>query len=82
MNFWARPLAYLAASVLFIYCLRGLTHPRTAVGGNFRGAVGMLLALLLTLFEAGLDYRLIFALGLGAIAATLMAQRVSTSAMP
>ena len=40
---------YLIASVLFIFGLKGLTHPRTAVRGNLMGATGMLLAVLLTL---------------------------------
>ena len=34
-------LIYLAASVLFILGIRGLTHPRTAVRGNLLGATGM-----------------------------------------
>ena len=36
--------AYLVASVLFILGLKGLTHPRTAVRGNFLGALAMFLA--------------------------------------
>ena len=42
-------LVYLAASVLFILGIRGLTHPRTAVRGNLMGATGMLLAVAATL---------------------------------
>ncbi|MGD9853458.1 MAG: NAD(P)(+) transhydrogenase (Re/Si-specific) subunit beta, partial [Planctomycetaceae bacterium] len=44
-------LAYLIAAVLFILGLKGLTHPRTAVRGNLLGAVGMLVAVLVTLFD-------------------------------
>lgn len=44
-------LCYLIASVLFIYGLKGLTHPRTAVRGNLIGAAGMLLAIVATLFH-------------------------------
>ena len=43
--------AYLVASVLFILGLKGLTHPRTAVRGNMLGALGMLLAIGVTLFS-------------------------------
>lgn len=42
-------IGYLIASVLFIFGLKGLTHPRTAVRGNRLGATGMLLAVVLTL---------------------------------
>ena len=37
--------AYLVASILFIFGLKGLTHPRTAVRGNLLGALGMLVAI-------------------------------------
>ncbi|UCF68148.1 MAG: NAD(P)(+) transhydrogenase (Re/Si-specific) subunit beta, partial [Acidobacteriota bacterium] len=43
-------LAYLIASVLFIFGLKGLTHPRTAVRGNMLGALGMLVAVVATFF--------------------------------
>jgi NAD(P) transhydrogenase subunit beta len=39
---------YLAAGVLFILSLAGLSHPETARRGNLYGALGMLLALLAT----------------------------------
>jgi len=48
-------LVYLAASVLFILGIRGLTHPRTAVRGNLMGATGMLLAVAATLLDRGAD---------------------------
>ena len=44
-------LTYLTASVLFILGLKDLSHPRTAVRGNLIGAVGMLLAIVATLFD-------------------------------
>jgi NAD(P) transhydrogenase subunit beta len=49
-------LAYLIASVLFIVGLKGLSHPRTAVQGNIYGAIGMLIAVLATMFSVGLDF--------------------------
>ncbi len=42
-------LVYLLASVLFIFGIKGLTHPRTAVRGNLLSACGMLLAVVVTL---------------------------------
>jgi NAD(P) transhydrogenase subunit beta len=44
-------IAYLVAAVLFILGLKGLTHPRTAVRGNLTGALGMLVAIVATLFD-------------------------------
>ena len=48
-------LAYLVASILFIRGIKGLTHPRTAVSGNLTSALGMLLAVVVTLLANGLD---------------------------
>ena len=58
-------ISYLVASVLFILGLIKLGHPRTAVQGNFLGALGMLIAIIATLFErnildAGLQGFLVF----------------------
>ncbi len=75
--------AYLVAAVLFILGLKGLTHPRTAVRGNLLGALGMLVAAVVTLLEAGFDYTLI-AVGLviGTIIGGVMAVRIQMTAMP
>jgi len=43
--------AYLVAAILFIYGLKGLTHPRTAVRGNLLGAVAMFIAVIVTLWD-------------------------------
>ena len=48
-----RNLAYLLASALFIFGLKGLTHPRTAVRGMQMGAVGMFVAVLATVMAGG-----------------------------
>lgn len=45
-------IAYLVASVLFIFGLKGLAHPRTAVRGNLIGALGMLLAIVAVLWSS------------------------------
>ena len=52
--------AYLVASALFIFGLKGLTHPRTAVRGNLLGALAMLLAVIATLVDSRiLEFELI-----------------------
>ncbi|MEX0829672.1 MAG: NAD(P)(+) transhydrogenase (Re/Si-specific) subunit beta [Nitrospirales bacterium] len=77
-------IGYLFASVLFILGLKGLTHPRTAVRGNLLGAVGMLLAIVLTLTDQHIvSYEMII-LGLiigGAIGAAL-AIKIEMTSMP
>jgi len=77
-------LVYLLAAVLFILAFKGLSHPRTAVRGNLLGAVGMLLAVVVTLFDRHIvGFGAILGgivLG-GAIGATL-ALRVRMTAMP
>ena len=55
-------LAYVAAAVLFIFGLKMMGHPRTAVRGNLFGALAMLLAIVLTL--VGRDSYWFIAIGL------------------
>lgn len=76
-------LAYVAASILFISGLKGLTHPRTAVRGNLMSAVGMLLAVVVTLLANGLDYQWIL-LGavIGGAIGAVAAARVQMTQMP
>ncbi|HXU46818.1 MAG TPA: NAD(P)(+) transhydrogenase (Re/Si-specific) subunit beta, partial [Thermoanaerobaculia bacterium] len=45
------PLAYLIASVCFIFALQGLSSPKHARRGNLIGAVGMLIAVVGTLLH-------------------------------
>lgn len=76
-------LAYLAASVLFIFGLKGLTHPKTAVRGNLLGAMGMLLAVVVTLLNEGMNYEWIIAgLIVGAVVGAILAVKIAMTAMP
>ena len=82
-------LIYLAASVLFILGIRGLTHPRTAVRGNLLGASGMLLAVVATLLDQEILGAGTEALGLilggvvlGAAIGATLALRIEMTAMP
>ncbi|MEE9231848.1 MAG: NAD(P)(+) transhydrogenase (Re/Si-specific) subunit beta, partial [Nitrospirales bacterium] len=77
-------IGYLLASVLFILGLKGLTHPRTAVRGNLLGAMGMLLAIVLTLTNQEIVSYDMIILGLiigGAIGAVL-AIKIEMTSMP
>ncbi len=77
-------LAYLLAAALFIFGLKGLTHPRSAVRGNITGAIGMLIAVVVTLLDQGLLRPELIALGLlvGAAVGAALALRIRMTAMP
>lgn len=77
-------LGYLIASILFVYALKGLTSPRTAVRGNLLGALGMLLAVVLTLLDQQIvDFRWIVAgLVVGTVIGVIFALWIQMTAMP
>jgi NAD(P) transhydrogenase subunit beta len=79
-------LAYLAASVLFILALRGLSHPETSRQGNLFGMVGMAIAIVATLLKPGMGMGgivlVIAGLAIGGTIGTIMAQRIQMTALP
>ncbi len=77
-------LAYLLASILFILGLKGLTHPRTAVRGNLLGALGMLLAVVVTLFDRNVvSFEVIIAgVIVGSLIGAVLAVKIQMTAMP
>ena len=80
-------IGYLVASILFIMGLKKLGHPRTAPTGNLYGAMGMLLAVIVTIAQmdfGATDTLLIIGSGLavGALIGYAMAVRVEMTGMP
>jgi H+-translocating NAD(P) transhydrogenase subunit beta len=80
-------LAYLAAAALFIYGIRRLRTPETARSGNTLAAIGMVIALVATIFVADIDKVLSageIGVGVlvGAVIGAVAAQRVRMTAMP
>jgi len=75
---------YLIAGVLFILGIKGLTKPKTAVRGNMLSALGMLLAVAVTLLTiSDVDYRFIVAgVAVGSIVGGVMALRIQMTSMP
>lgn len=75
---------YLLAAVLFILGLKGLARPRTAVRGNAMGALGMAVAVLVTLTDQQiLSYGwIIIGIAVGATAGVALALKVKMTAMP
>jgi NAD(P) transhydrogenase subunit beta len=77
-------LAYVVAAVLFIFALKGMTHPRTAVRGNLLGAVGMLIAIVVTVLQLRIMPITValVALAIGGAIGYVLAIRVQMTQMP
>jgi len=77
-------LAYLLAAVLFIFGLKWMASPTTARKGNRLSAVGMLIAIAVTLFDRAIvSYQLIIVgMVVGAAIGLWMARAVKMTAMP
>jgi NAD(P) transhydrogenase subunit beta len=81
-------LGYIAAAVLFIFGLKQMGHPRTAVRGNALGAAGMLLAVALAIVEALLSPHsftpvyIIAGVVIGGAVGAFLAIKVEMTAMP
>jgi len=78
---------YLAAGVLFILALRGLSNPETSRQGNLFGMVGMAIAIVTTLAAhppagAGAWGLVVLGLATGGSLGALIARRVPMTAMP
>ena len=79
INVW-----YIVAAALFIFGLKQLGSPATAVRGNLLSAIGMLIAVVVTLFSQEiLEFRwILVAAALGAIIGAVAAQRIAMTGMP
>ena len=77
-------IAYLAAGLLFIFSLGGLSKQESARRGNLLGMAGMVIAVLVTAFGPRVDSYMVMTVALvvgGAIGA-LLAARVGMTSMP
>jgi len=77
-------VSYIAATILFILALGGLSNQETARRGNWYGITGMAIALLATIFgDVNEHYEyLIVALLIGGSIGLLLAKRVQMTQMP
>ncbi len=77
-------LGYLVAAVLFIFGIKGMTHPRTAVRGNLLGALGMLIAVVVTLVLTGNVnwYTAVLGIVVGSAGGVWLANTVQMTQMP
>lgn len=84
MEIALRTVAYLAAAILFILSLRGLSSQETARKGNTNGVLGMAVAIVATLTCSELDSfaGILIALVVGGTIGARMAATVAMTAMP
>ncbi|MBL1215034.1 MAG: NAD(P)(+) transhydrogenase (Re/Si-specific) subunit beta [Ignavibacteriae bacterium] len=77
-------IIYLIASILFIFGIKKLGSPKTARQGNMLSSIGMLLAVVITLFDHMIiTYEWIIAgLIIGSLIGSLMALKVQMTGMP
>ena len=77
-------LCYLIASILFIFGLKGLSHPKTALRGNLFAMIGMGFAIAVTLLHPEVkNYGVILGgLAVGAAIGIPVALRISMTSMP
>jgi NAD(P) transhydrogenase subunit beta len=75
-------LAYLAAAVLFIFALKGLSSPVSARRGNMFGMVGMTIAVLTTLTLTHNWLYIVLAIAAGGSIGAVVARRIQMTAMP
>jgi len=75
---------YLVAGILFILGIKGLTKPKTAVRGNTLSALGMLMAVIVTLLDSSIvNFSYIIAgVLLGSVVGATMALRIQMTSMP
>lgn len=76
--------SYIVATVLFIFGLKLLGHPSTARRGNMLSALGMLVAVVITLIADDIiDFRWIaIGLAIGAVLGVFAARTVAMTSMP
>ena len=75
-------LWYLAASVLFILALKGLSSPVSARRGNLFGVIGMAIAVLVTLAITKKVAFILVAMAIGGMIGAFVARRVQMTQMP
>lgn len=77
-------LAYLLAAVLFIFGLKRMAHPRTAVIGNWLAAIGMAFGVVVALVSGQVVGYIYIAVGilLGAIIGGVVAVKIKMKSMP
>ncbi|MDG2076675.1 MAG: NAD(P)(+) transhydrogenase (Re/Si-specific) subunit beta, partial [Arenicellales bacterium] len=79
INLW-----YIVAAALFVFGLKQLGSPATAVRGNLLSSIGMFIAIAVTLFNAEIISFtwIIVATVIGGVIGAITAQKVAMTSMP
>jgi len=77
-------VSYIAATILFILALRGLSHPETARRGNLYGIIGMTLAIAATVMSDRVSSYVLVVLAMagGGAVGIYVARKVQMTEMP
>lgn len=78
-------MIYLVAAICFIFSLGGLSQHETARRGNLLGIIGILIAIVATLFVKPAHFGLVpmfIAIGIGGVIGAIVAAKVDMKAMP
>ena len=77
-------ILYLISALLFIFALRGLSHPESSRMGNIFGIIGMIIAIITTLlFKSVLSYIEIgVAILIGGLIGAFIALKIKMTALP
>jgi H+-translocating NAD(P) transhydrogenase subunit beta len=77
-------IVYIVAAALFIYGLKEMSSPATAVRGNFLSAVGMFIAVVVTLFAQEIvEYQwIVIGVVVGSLVGAVTAQKIAMTSMP
>lgn len=74
--------AYLISGVLFIFALRGLSHPETSRNGLMCGMIGMAIAITTTIISIEAPWLTLLGLAIGGSIGYFIAEKISMTALP
>ena len=77
-------LLYLLSAIFFVFSLNGLSNPESARKGNIYGIIGMIIAIVTTLFSPGVISfeKIILGILIGGAIGTVIAIKIEMTALP
>ena len=77
-------LLYLLSAIFFVFSLNGLSNPESARKGNIYGIIGMIIAIVTTLFSPGVISfeKIILGILIGGVIGTVIALKIEMTALP
>ncbi|PZQ48675.1 MAG: NAD synthetase [Micavibrio aeruginosavorus] len=74
--------AYLVSGILFIFALRGLSHPESSRNGLLCGMVGMAIAIITTIIAVESPWLILLGLSIGGGIGFIVAEKINMTALP